>query len=838
MKDQLQMKRSFVGAVVLSLCAVHAVVAADAATSASTGRWRPGGCCVIRGSGANDVMTFAEAESVWPKGLEETKNSFVEFRAAFDGDEAANAVTLLKMAAWYSYRVTVNGVFVGFGPARGPKGFFRPDSWNISKAVRPGRNEVLVEVAGYNVPNFYLMKQPPFLKAEVVCGPRVLAATKASGGAFAATEGPRVRKVPRYSYQRTFAEVWRLPAAEGRPALALGHAPEPKLIPRRAPYPLFEVNPRMRLVSRAEFRYDEKREVFTDRALSMPGEDKFFEGYALDELEENPSYLAQRIVKGKARAATDAERGAASLALSAGECATYDLGLNDSGFPGLRVEVERPGRLALQFDEILGDDGALRGISRVYDCNVVVWDFAKPGTYEVDSFEPYTMRYVELDVLSGSMKVSPPRFRSYKNPTARNAAFRASDPALVKIFDAARETFRQNAVDVFMDCPGRERAGWNCDAFFTGPASMLLTGSGDLERIFVENFALPEKFDALPDGMLPMCYPSDHPNSSFIPNWALWFALEVEEYLQRTGDRETVDLLRPRLERLVKYLWTFRNSDGLLEKLPSWVFIEHSEAWRFVQDVSYPSNMTWADALDAMARLYDRADLAEEAARVRETIRRQSWTGEWFCDNAVRQKDGTLKLSGECTETCQYYAFFHRVATPETHPELWNRLMTEFGPGRFDPKDRKKLLKYPKIWPSNAFIGNFLRLKLLEREGRGRQILDETKGYFLYMADRTGTLWENDTTCASCNHGFASYVAVMLAHSVLGIEVDHRTKTVTVRPTDVDLDFCGATLPVAGGEVVYDWRRIGDRRTDMFRAPEGWRIVRLGDGRTPEKSAQ
>ena len=66
------------------------------------------------------------------------------------------------------------------------------------------------------------------------------------------------------------------------------------------------------------------------------------------------------------------------------------------------------------------------------------------------------------------------------------------------------------------------------------------------------------------------------------------------------------------------------------------------------------------------------------------------------------------------------------------------------------------MLKYPEIWPSNAFIGNYLRLKLLERAGCGRQILDETKGYFTYMAERTGTLWENDTTSASCNHGFAS----------------------------------------------------------------------------------
>ena len=30
------------------------------------------------------------------------------------------------------------------------------------------------------------------------------------------------------------------------------------------------------------------------------------------------------------------------------------------------------------------------------------------------------------------------------------------------------------------------------------------------------------------------------------------------------------------------------------------------------------------------------------------------------------------------------------------------------------------------------------------------------------MAQKTGTLWENDGDYASCNHGFASHVAVWL----------------------------------------------------------------------------
>ena len=132
--------------------------------------------------------------------------------------------------------------------------------------------------------------------------------------------------------------------------------------------------------------------------------------------------------------------------------------------------------------------------------------------------------------------------------------------------------------------------------------------------------------------------------------------------------------------------------------------------------------------------------------------------GTFFCDNEVYQ-EGKLKLSGECSETCQYYAFFTGVATPETYPKLWEILTKQFGPKRVEQG------LYPDIHPSNAFIGNYLRMMLLNKYGDQRQMLEEIKGYFLYMAEQTGTLWEHKQAEASCNHGFASYVAVLIAEA-------------------------------------------------------------------------
>jgi alpha-L-rhamnosidase len=409
--------------------------------------------------------------------------------------------------------------------------------------------------------------------------------------------------------------------------------------------------------------------------------------------------------------------------------------------------------------------------------------------------------------------------REYAHPQVE-AKFVASDPRLNRIFAAGVETFRQNALDIFMDCPSRERAGWLCDSFFTSRVAVDLSGDTRVERNFVENFLLPAKFAFLPDGMLPMCYPADHNDGVYIPNWALWFVAELEEYGARSGDRTTVEALRPRVLKLFEFFKKYENQDGLLEKLPSWVFVEWSAAADFVQDVNYPSNMLYAGVLTAAGRMYHLPELSAKADRIREVIRRQSFDGHFFVDNAVRSKSGKLDVTRNRTEVCQYYAFFFRVATPQSHPELWRILRDKFGP------NRKKTKEFSDVHMANSFIGNMLRMELLSQAGLGRQILEESIAYLLYMADRTGTLWENTEASASCDHGFASHIVHTLYRDVLGVrQIDRLDRRVAIQFNDVPLESCQGTLPTPDGPVRLRWRKTADQIEYQLRVPAGYRVT-------------
>jgi len=763
--------------------------------------------------------SFHSARPIWPTDRETEKNLLVGFRAVFE--YSGQDEPILRIAASSLYRVYLNGSFIAHGPARGPHGYCRIDEWPLGEHLR-AKNVLAIEVAGYNVNSYYLLDESAFLQAEVVSGGDILASTAGERANFVATVlKHRLQKVQRYSFQRPFIEYYRLsggddtwwdkPLAESRQESCSIQRPRDLLV-RRVAYPRFRKHQPLRIIGEGKLQGNVPAErLWKDRSLVNIGPQ--LKGYPEDELQVVPSTELQRVQSASLESVNKTYQPDIALELSAERFSIVDLGTNLTGFIGASLQCSEPVRLYFTFDEILTKDDV--DFKRLGCVNVLGYEL-ETGTYHLESLEPYTMRYLKLNVLQGACKVEKLYLREYANSETDEARFSCSDPRVNHIFEAARQTFKQNAIDIFMDCPSRERAGWLCDSFFTSRVAFDLCGNTTIEKNFFENYLLPSRFAHLPEGMLPMCYPADHYDGVFIPNWALWFVVQLEEYQARSGDRKLVAALRPRLAALYRYFQKFTNEDGLLERLDSWVFVEWSRANSFVQDVSYPTNMLYAAALAAGGRLYDEPDLVEQAARIRAIIRRQSFDGEFFVDNAIRN-NGRLEVTQNRTEVCQYFAFFFDVATPQTHGELWDKLVHQFGPQRRETND------FPEVHPANAFVGNYLRSELLSRYHRPAQVKKELIDFYLYMAEQTGTLWENVSAAASCNHGFASHVVHSLYRDVLGISaVDVQNRVVRLSIADVDLDWCDGRLLTPQGPVTVRWWKDDGRTLYRAEVPAGY----------------
>ncbi len=686
--------------------------------------------------------SFNSAKAVWPKGKRDEINITVAFYA-----ECERGNFTLNLCAQSDYQLFVNGTFVGCGPARAGRGYFRVDRIDLAPYLTMEKNELLVLVCSYRCDNFYLINQAPFFCAEISDGKSSFCAT-GSPSWRAHAYSQKLQRVQRYAFQRPFVEVYDYTI--GAPLESLGAPLDLEVIEidtfieREVSYPELPFEPFKRVIECGHIKFSDTPRHFSPWWLHMVGNQCM--GFKDEELEIKSTDIADSL-----ELVSDDNR-----ALESNRYQMIEMGCNVTGLVRASLECKSDTTLCLLFDELL-IDGKL-DYARMECANIIIFKLKGGEKYELISAEPYTFKYMSVVSLGGELELSELGvIRTDFNESEIIKTIRqGADEQIKRIYEAALETFRQNTLDIYMDCPSRERAGWLCDSFFTSRVEHLMSGKSTVEHSFLSNFMMEKEYTLLPKGMLPMCYPADHADGNFIPNWAMWYVLEMREYLKRTNDKDFVLSVRERLYDLLNYFKSFENEKGLLVSLKGWIFVEWSRCNSLTQDINYPTNMLYSTFKDALGELYNDESLYNEASALREAIRDEARLGIFFCDNAVRGEDGSYSLSGELTETCQYYAFFCGVATPERDSELWDTMIRDFG------SKRRATGKWKNIHFSNAFIGNYLRLGLLERAGLYDELEGDIRGYFDHMSRTTGTLWENDTPSASCNHGFASHALVWL----------------------------------------------------------------------------
>lgn len=718
---------------------------------------------------------FALGKPVWMQGEETLLHSRLVFSASLPYRE--NAV--LVVTGCNFYRVSLNGEFLAFGPARASHGHARVDQ--IPLLLQKEGNLLQIEVVAYHSKTFYGLNEPGFLQAEVRAGKEVLAYT---GKDFLVRKwNEKCRKVIRYSYQRGFSEAYDftvLKAEEEHPIPVQGRILES----RNVHNPRYEVLT-SRLVEMGIACY-EKKDIPDDPWLCS----KDFATFPSSEYDMD----AYRYGLSLSYTKTGIEP-----VIAAGHYAIYSLQDSATGFPCLKLEALEDSEVYLFFDEIdlfQGKGDRIEVDFRRIGCNNAIGFRLKKGPFAFQAFEPYSAKHFRLVVREGAVRDAEVSLKTYQNPDAGRLSVSCEDPEIVAIVEAARNNFAANAVDVLTDCPSRERAGWLCDSFFSGRAEALFTGENLVEGNFLENYL---DFHAdIPKGALPMCYPSDSYDDKYIPNWCLFYILEIADRAERNPLDPLIAESKKNVLGVLRYLSRFENELGLLENLESWVFVEWSKAndKAFLEGVNFPTNMLYAAALLKAGTLYNRPSFLKKGEALFNTIRDLSFDGSFFNDNAIR-KDGKLKRTGNISEACQYYAFFTKVATRELFPGLYTTLKRDFGAKR-DPA-----VTYQNVEKSNAFIGNFLRLMTLIENGDKGMLKEECIAYFSKMTALTGSLWEMDDPChCSLNHGFASYVANMLVDYLTGYE-GNRGSALCFSAPAVDID-CRVEIPLVGGTLVYE----------------------------------
>ncbi len=270
-----------------------------------------------------EFLSFQKAKAVWALGRSQVMNDFLLFQCVFEAEK--NEKMLLRLTGSTLYRVKLNGEFLGYGPARGPKGVFRIDE--MAFCAGEGQNVLEIEISGANVNSYYYMDHPSFLQAELFRNGNIVAWTGKHFKAYDLT-CERIQKVPRFSFQRMFSEAYRVsPHRHNLKELDLEVFPSFRYLARTVPFPDYKIDTSYKAIR--TFRRSRQKDLAEVNAhIQDPRPD--FKCYPYNDPDYCNTYtdLKQLVCD---------EQGSIVSTLYAGK-------INNTGFIRLKVNCKVPGK--------------------------------------------------------------------------------------------------------------------------------------------------------------------------------------------------------------------------------------------------------------------------------------------------------------------------------------------------------------------------------------------------------------------------------------------------------------------------------------------------------------
>ena len=166
------------------------------------------------------------------------------------------------------------------------------------------------------------------------------------------------------------------------------------------------------------------------------------------------------------------------LGVAEGHYAIFDFSRMETGFLHLFGTAQDGTEVVVAFSEDASPDRF--AFTDMHAHNVV--DLILGGRFDFLTFEPYTLKYAAVFVKKGDLWLDGFGIKTFAGDlTGVKVPDEITDPCLRGIYAGAMRTFAHNAVDLYTDCPSRERAGWLCDSYFTGKVEYCLRGTTAVE---------------------------------------------------------------------------------------------------------------------------------------------------------------------------------------------------------------------------------------------------------------------------------------------------------------------------------------------------------------------
>lgn len=752
---------------------------------------------------------------------EEGVNRWVLARGAFEATEAGEAK--IEIAVDGRYRMWLNGVRVGDGPARSTPNFARHDERRVP--TQSGRNviAVLIHVPGVDLAWYERMRggwQPVF--GDGALGVQV----NVRGRQFIADESWRMvesdawdRATPRRGWGQDFIEAfdarkldpcWTAPEFDDSiwpQARAMVAEPADEVRARGwgrvVPFPA---------LAASELPSSVEREVAPEKLLWSRG------------AEATTDDLATRLYTMKLGAATPFEDGVVCTQSGAATSLMFVFPYH-AGRPFIEIEAKGGEVIDIAVAEALpGEFGrgqagdGLRDEGHLGAAQLVRY-IARPGVQCFERFDWTAVRAMQIVVHDAPKGLRFAKIGSVAThyPALDEGAFACSDPLLEKLWRISRDTVRECMHDAWVDCPGREARQWVGDPAVMFDVAALGFGPSvfPLHRNFLAQVAESQR----QDGLVRMFAPGDiEADALTIPDFTLLWIVAAERYWRASGDLAAVAALLPAIERGLDRFARWRGANGLVADVPHWHFIEWADLDRRAESAAI--NALYAGALAAAAAIADAAGRDPSAWRAERATVVTALDARHWDESRGLYVDSVDPDSGERHVRASQHANALMLLLDLAPAERIPRILAAI-----TDRDRLKLTAAPPIVTAsgrfdeahdivlaNSFFSHFVWAGIAHA-GDGAWVIEELRRAYSSMLDAGATtLWESFAPTASLCHGFSATPLFQLSSIVLGVRaLLPGYSRFALDPEHVGLDHASGIVPTPHGPITIAWTRENDR---------------------------
>lgn len=708
------------------------------------------------------------------------------FRQSFDV-EAVPEEAVVHIAARSLYKCHVNGKFVMFGPARSPAGYLFADSFDIAPHLRTGRNLIAVEVVYAGPLTEYDFGDPGFR-----CQLPGLADTWKHRDWNAYAPSSEAGKI-RWTYPGEKLDLNQIDLSWASPAYddsTWEDAPVPSPAPdeiRPRPFPLPELK------------------------LMPPPQVVDCDGVLLD------GCVIRLPRPGK------------------NNHAILDFGRTVSGLFEISGKLPQGAVLSCVYLEWLDqfDGSSERAASKCWGPPVGFKLVGDGRDFKYQTFHPYSCRYLKVYLERGEgAEVHSVMAREVCSlPSARRAHALCSNPTLNRIVEAAQNTLRVCAPDMYVDCSSHERRIYLHDSLWEVEAGNIFFGDTAISQTFLD--MVPdcagrlERFPAMiQNGVL--CSGGSAPTATLSHN--LTWILQGFKHSEFTGAAPSPRFLKA-AEGILADAAKATTPEGLIGHDDGLcMFLDWSKMHVKHGAVTAMSALHYK-ALKALADALKSDELASRAAKLRSELRTLlvpilnsdgMRNGRLAPDLFVRNPAGQLVplVSKHTTafgvnalharsETTQYWVLWSGVLEPAEERRLWEVLRGL----RINGESRADDNRLYAVARSGLF-GLWPRLAYAFERGDDEVVYRDLHDICQPMVALGDTLWESICADSRSNaHGYNAIAGTLLFKMLSGImpgSSGYEKPVVAPRPSGFGLTWGRGFMRLGNGVLHSSWTLDND----------------------------